>query len=174
MTEKISIVVPHVGTTEGRGWVCDKRTGKHQRSLVGLTVNHGLGYARNTGIDYATGDYITFVDSDDFIDEAMISNMVSSIKEHHADTCYCSLKRYSNEKKIVVLENPIKAGVFDSPSIIRQIIGNEPEEKGDVSKEMSVCASLFSLELIKSNNIRFCSEREYIYEALLIDLSKLP
>lgn len=56
-----------------------------QFKIIPLKKNQGVSHARNTGISYATGDYLFFIDSDDFIDKEAISKMVKIAVENDAD-----------------------------------------------------------------------------------------
>ena len=51
--------------------------------------NAGLGMARNTGLEYATGKYVAFIDSDDYTDVNMIQKLHNALEEYNSDTSYC-------------------------------------------------------------------------------------
>ena len=79
---------------------------KDNRIKVIHKANAGVGEARNSGLDVATGDYIGFVDSDDFIDENFYEKMLNSIIENNADLCMCGYKYiYDNGEKIYIEKN---------------------------------------------------------------------
>lgn len=68
--------------------ICDEWAAKDSRIKVIHKKNGGLGYARNTGIENATGEYICFVDSDDYIapdtiEKAYKSGLIMSLEEYH-------------------------------------------------------------------------------------------
>ena len=70
--------------------------------------NDGPSAARNTGINNATGDYITFVDADDIIDQTMISRLVTEINLNHADIAICGLNQFTikNNKRKEIVDYP--------------------------------------------------------------------
>lgn len=64
------------GATDNSGKICDRYAEKDDRVRVIHKENAGVSAARNTGIDYASGEYIMFIDSDDYIDKPMLEDMI--------------------------------------------------------------------------------------------------
>ena len=60
---------------------------------------HGPSCARNCGLDFAKGDFISFCDSDDYMQESMIEKMLNRITEDNSDVVYCTYKRIYNTKE---------------------------------------------------------------------------
>lgn len=74
--------------------ICDKWAQTDSRiSVIHKDVNEGIGLARNTGLTIAEGDYITFVDSDDYLDKDAYRRLVENAVETGADIVYMSCKR---------------------------------------------------------------------------------
>ena len=65
--------------------MCDAWAEKDSRIRVIDKKNGGVASARNVGLDNAVGQYISFVDSDDWIDSTMIAELVSCAAEYHTD-----------------------------------------------------------------------------------------
>ena len=80
------------GATDSSGEICEKYAAKDDRIRVIYRENGGLSAARNTGIAQATGDYISFVDGDDWIDQDMYKTMVGLVQKHCADLIACRYK----------------------------------------------------------------------------------
>ena len=65
--------------------MCDEYAKQDSRIIVIHKKNGGLGYARNSGMKVATGEYVAFVDSDDYVDLDMFESMYNSAKKYDAD-----------------------------------------------------------------------------------------
>lgn len=88
----LEIILIDDGSTDDSGRLADDFAKTDQRIKVIHQKNLGLSAARNTGLKHATGDYITFVDSDDQIDPKMIQAMLDALRESSADIAACSFK----------------------------------------------------------------------------------
>ena len=69
------------GSTDSSGKICDIYASKDNRIVVRHKKNQGVSTTRNLGIDIAKGEYITFIDSDDWIEKDYLEKMYSKIKE---------------------------------------------------------------------------------------------
>ena len=87
----LEIILVDDGATDKSGVLCDILAEKDTRIKVIHKKNGGLSDARNAGIDVATGTYIGFVDSDDWIDEDMFSKLINSSKKFDADISFCAV-----------------------------------------------------------------------------------
>ena len=84
----IEIILVDDGSTDSSSMLCDKWATEDARIKVIHQTNGGLSAARNAGLDIATGDYICFVDSDDFVMEDYVKCMVDAIEETDADVAF--------------------------------------------------------------------------------------
>ena len=71
--------------------MCDAWANKDSRIQVIHKPNGGLSSARNAGLDVATGEFIAFVDSDDYVEPDYIAAMINATEEKHADLAMCSV-----------------------------------------------------------------------------------
>lgn len=83
----IEILLIDDGSSDGSSAICDEWAKKDQRIHVFHTENHGVSHARNVGLEQARGDYIGFVDSDDWIDPDMYEIMMKKIVAAQAEIC---------------------------------------------------------------------------------------
>lgn len=90
--EHLEIVLVDDGSTDLSGLLCDKIKKLDARIQVIHKENGGLSSARNAGIDYAHGDFLFFVDSDDWIDPDTLELLVRIAECEHADIVECSYR----------------------------------------------------------------------------------
>lgn len=82
------------GSTDKSGKICDEYAQKDNRVRVFHKENGGVSAARNKGINEAKGDYLSFIDSDDWIVPCMYEKMLQKICENNADVCICDINMY--------------------------------------------------------------------------------
>ena len=90
---KLEIILVDDGSTDDSGKICDLYAQKDGRIKVIHKKNGGLSSARNAGLDIATGDYISFIDSDDYISNNMYQLMISAAEHENADIVQCGAVR---------------------------------------------------------------------------------
>lgn len=95
--DNIEIILVDDGSTDNCGKICDEFAGQDNRIKVIHKQNGGLSDARNVGIDIATGDYITFIDSDDYIMPDMIGILINIIVNSNADIAQCEFIRSKSD-----------------------------------------------------------------------------
>ena len=83
--DKLEIILVDDGSTDNSGRICDEYREKDQRIIVIHKENGGLSEARNFGIEKSSGEYISFVDSDDWIPEDSVAIMYCKMKEYNAE-----------------------------------------------------------------------------------------
>lgn len=102
--EDIEIILINDASTDKSREIAQKYVNSDKRiKLFDLKERHGQGYARNIGIENATGEYIGFVDSDDFVEKIMFESLYDSAKSNDTDISMCQAKEYDdiNEKNIL-------------------------------------------------------------------------
>lgn len=102
----LEVILVDDGSTDGSGAVCDAYQ-KDERVHVIHKQNGGLGAARNSGIDQASGEYLLFVDSDDALFEHCIEDLVNGMLTHEADAAVCGFTYYDG-KDLKQTVNPVK------------------------------------------------------------------
>lgn len=86
------------GSPDQCGMICDAYAAGDSRVKVIHQNNKGLSGARNTGIDQMKGDYVTFIDSDDYIHPEMLERFWRAAREQDADVCVCQFVRVTEDK----------------------------------------------------------------------------
>lgn len=69
--------------------MCDDFAAQDSRIKVVHKKNGGLGYARNSGLDVATGEYVAFLDSDDFVELDAYEHLYNAAKKTKCRCCFC-------------------------------------------------------------------------------------
>ncbi len=147
--KNIEIVCVNDGSTDESARVLDEYAKKDGRIKVVNKPNGGLPSARNAGLNHATGEYVGFVDSDDYVDKTMFKKMYAKAKKANADIVVCGghpfpnedqahnwLKKILSPRNVVYKSNALKS-LFDEP-------GAQP----------FLWRNLVRRELIESNNLR--------------------
>jgi glycosyltransferase involved in cell wall biosynthesis len=87
----IEVILVDDGSPDNCGKICDEYASKHDDAKVIHQKNAGLSAARNAGIDASTGDYLWFIDSDDFINDESIG-IIKAIEQNDADIYFFGTK----------------------------------------------------------------------------------
>lgn len=120
----LEIILVDDGATDSSGLICDSYACKDARIKVIHKINGGLSDARNAGLDLAHGEYIAFVDSDDYIEPDMIIKLYEACKNQKADIAVCGRKQVWDDgkySKMFCVENTI---VYTSKQAIEQVLLN--------------------------------------------------
>lgn len=139
-------------STDNSGNICDKYSQKHSFIKTFHKKNSGLSDARNLGIEKAEGDYIIFVDSDDYIKENILKEFANTLKNNDVEILITRLA-YKFENNIVETDKNIsmyinlKKGKYNAKKwIIKKSADTWPAQKYIVSKKF-----------IDKNHLRFKS-----------------
>lgn len=120
----LDIILVDDGSTDRSGVICDEYAEKDRRVKVIHQDNAGLSEARNSGIDNARGDYILFVDSDDWIEKDACKKALSISVEQGADVvCFGFMEFFVSGEKIE--RKPEYTGVIDKSVMMYQLIVND-------------------------------------------------
>lgn len=108
--ENLEIILVDDGATDGCAEICDEYKLKDGRIKVIHKTNGGLADARNTGLKQATGEYISFIDSDDYIYPTFYEELYNIMKKYNSDISECEFMRINvdnieNCKNIIDAEN---------------------------------------------------------------------
>ena len=149
--ENIEIILVNDGSTDSCAEIIESYANKDNRIKVIHKKNGGQSSARNMGLDIAKGEYIGFVDSDDWLHYDMYENMYKSIKNANSDMCVCGREEYSEDGKLGY-QNKLIDEIIDLDKYdIKDYISNKLFYKHTVV----VWNKIYKREIIKNNMIRF-------------------
>lgn len=104
--ENFELILVNDGSSDSSGTICEQYARLDERIKVINKVNGGASYARNIGIQNALGEYITFVDSDDYAKENMLECLIKPVLQNNADISICGFETrdFDSDKLINVFK----------------------------------------------------------------------
>ena len=140
------------GSTDSSGKICDQYAKKDRRVKVIHKENGGAPTARNAAIDQATGEYMYFIDSDDWIEKDYLEKMYQLAKKYHADLVVTGfLMEYYQNGKFVTYSTSCKDAIYKSQSDFRK----NAYKYFNNSLLSLAWNKLMRREIIAKNNLRF-------------------
>lgn len=168
----LEIILVDDESPDGAGAICDEYKRMYSNIKVIHKKNEGLGEARNSGLQIACGEYVTFLDSDDFIKKDYYESLIKEIIKQEADICYAGgIINVKNKKEQVIdyfIEQKLYTSKEEIVKLAPRIIG--PNFKNNDELPGSSCLAIYSRRFLKDNKIKFVSERELISEDIWFNL----
>ena len=147
----LEIILVDDGSTDDSPGICDDYAEKDPRIRVVHQKNGGLCRAWNAGVDISTGEYLVFVDSDDWIESGMLKSFTAELKDGYEGQIICcnALEEHSDGRTIRV-SHAAPPGEYTGKELLvnikRRILGNSRR-----TVHFSRCLRLVPTELIKKN-----------------------
>lgn len=169
----IEIILVDDGSKDKSSSICDAYSSKYSNVHVVHKKNGGLGFARNTGIDNCHGEYLLFIDSDDYVANNYVEKMFDNLVKTQSDACMCGYTTFDGNVKNEI-KNGLAGNIFSNSEITSKIIPMMcGRDKHGISVQMSSCMVMYKYSIINENKIKFFSEREFISEDLLFNINYL-
>lgn len=162
----IEILLVDDGSTDGTGAVCDRLAETDSRIRVFHKENGGASTARNLGLQKATGQYVMFMDPDDWLDTDTFATLVPLIELHRPDVIRFSYIREFGHTSVIKKNTFVKEGLSegkDFRKVYRQtlgLVGEELAHPENMNFLASVCFSLYNKEVIDKNGLQFYDVRK--------------
>ena len=123
----IEVILVDDGSPDGCGAICDAYAKSDSRVCVIHQKNGGLSCARNTGIAHARGEYLCFVDSDDYVAPDYCETLYAMLKDSDCDFSVCGVCRFQDG----VQPNPVSSQeqncVIDNVDFLRMHLEKKSE-----------------------------------------------
>ena len=139
------------GSTDNSGMICDEYAAKDSRIRVFHKENGGVSSARNFGLAQASGEYIGWVDSDDWIEPNMYELLLCAIEREKADIAYCN---FQSTYTVFTMPSQTNDKVFFLKKYLNVHVN-------------SLCNTLISHKLYTQNNIKFIDSDNYGEDLLI-------
>lgn len=151
----IEIILVNDGSTDNSLSICSNYQKIDSRIKLINQENQGVSFARNKGIDESTGDYIMFIDSDDYIEKNMIEDMVAKITKDDIDLVISGIKMNYIRKGQVVGEEKyqLKDKMYSIEEMLNDILIDI-----DLICICGPCCKLYKTEILKNSKIKFTNE----------------
>ena len=170
--KEIEIILVDDGSLDRSGEIAESYARQDARIRVIHQGNAGLGPARNTGIQAATGEYIGFVDSDDWIGPEMYERLYETASREDVDIVVGGHCDVTNNVVTVVKQHPLAGMVVKDREKILQIrknlYGHGLDDKTSESFPMSVWKSIYRKSMVEMKRLRF---REILSEDTIFNLA---
>jgi len=166
----IEIILVNDGSLDNCPQICEEWSKKDNRIKVIHKNNEGLGLARNTGMLLATGEFIAFVDSDDYVELNMYEKLYATSITYNADIVYCGYKQGLPNGSYIDKSDYYKKTIFDNKIEIENLSIKYFYPLDGRIMMMSVWHSIYKREVIKTE---FYSERDVVSEDLHFQLSAI-
>lgn len=143
--QNLEILLVDDGSTDGTGELCDRLGAEDERIRVFHKENGGSSSARNLGLLYAAGEYIGFVDSDDYIEPDMYEQLLSAMKEYSVGAAQIGRDEIDEQGNRLpnICEPPLQPEIWESRDFLRELLLH----KGDCS----FCTKLIRRELFQED-----------------------
>ncbi|MCR0206926.1 glycosyltransferase family 2 protein [[Clostridium] innocuum] len=147
----IEIILVNDGSTDSSGAICNKYRSIDNRIVVLNKTNGGLSSARNMGIEYCTGKFITFIDSDDTVSENILEKLYYNLINNNCDISVCNV-----------------IDIYDDGSMLKnefnfhEVVSNQEAIRLELESRLTngyAVAKLFKIELFDS--IKFPKNKLY-------------
>lgn len=149
------------GSTDDSGVICDEYSKKDSRIKVVHKVNTGVSDTRNIGLDLANGDYIIFLDSDDYwIDNQILATFVENILKFNLDIIRAGFCEINDEDEII--QNDFDLG---NPMMEKQVMPYLQYMETCVCRNYLTCVFMISKKAL--GTLRFNTERIFMEDAEL-------
>ena len=137
--KNLEVILVNDGSTDNSGKICDELSREDSRIKVYHKDNGGLSDARNYGVAKANGEYVGFVDSDDYIDQYMYENLYKAIRKYNTQIAECGITRvYKNNKLRPHYDGEEYSLVVDREGYLKEYLENRKVYGAAVCKLLSI------------------------------------
>ena len=137
----IEVILVDDGSNDGCPIICDKFERKDARVKVVHKPNGGLSSARNAGLEQMKGEYITFIDSDDWVEVNFVERMVEAISKSKVDVVQCGYCK-KNDDNVVYVSTLTNEIVYGKDKILKSFFVTQ-------NYQTMACMKLYKSEIFR-------------------------
>lgn len=145
--ENTEIILIDDGSTDSSGKICDEYQNNNKNIFSFHKNNGGVSSARNEGIKRSNGEYIIFVDADDYLAKDFIEYMINLMSITKADMCISKNCFMSNEEQQIVEDNIVKLNNINATKLLMSPM-----------VQVGCWNKIYKKDLLNNNNIRFSED----------------
>ena len=165
----LELIIINDGSPDSSHLIIDEFVKKDLRIKVVNQKNSGLSLARNAGVKYSTGEFIMFVDSDDWVDLNLVENLINHYLGN--DIVLCSyMRQYDSVKipRVLDLEGQMEGSSFQLRLL--GLRGVELKDPSQIDSLSTAWGKLYKTIIIKEKHIKFLSTKKIGTEDLLFNI----
>ena len=173
--DSMELILVDDGSPDRCGEIADRYAEMYSNVQVIHQENKGLGPARNRGMAAATGEYIGFVDSDDWVKPEMYQRLYEAAIRNNADIVVSGRCDMESGQVIAVKAHPMAGQILASNEEICQVrhnlFGYTPGDWATTAFPVSVCMSIYRRSIVEKNKLQFM---EILSEDTVFNLEAYP
>lgn len=153
--KNIELIIINDGSIDNTDNIVNNLKIKDERIRYYRTLNKGVSSARNTGLSYAKGEFVSFIDSDDYYELNMLEILVNALYKYNADLVSCSYERV-RKVKVIPETTYFEKGYYNKEKLMSEIYPSIISDKSlSYTVPLNIVTKLFKNRIIKKNNIQF-------------------
>ena len=164
----LEVIVINDGSTDNSGKICDEYAEGDRRVRVFHKENAGVSAARNAGIEAASGDYLAFADSDDYLELDMYEKLYAACKENNADMAVCNYNLVYDNRSIAKYSKMRN----ETANVHADVYGYFCKYCACPKPNNYIWTRLYKTEIIKKSGVRF--ENYKLGDDTLFNFKLLP
>jgi len=175
--KNIEIICIDDGSSDNSCDIIEQKQKDYSNIKLIRQENSGVCAARNRGIDEAAGEYIAFVDSDDYVELDMYENMIRQMEDEESDIVFCEIVRFWPNGKIQYTQETSFTKLVENPKDIKYFLySTTSRTEGNTlyTEDIhgSICRSVFKKEIIEKQqlklhtNLKFAEDQIFMLEYL--------
>jgi len=152
--QNLEVILLDDGSTDDSGKIIDEYAKKYKIMKPIHQKHQGVASARENGVAAVSGEWVSFIDPDDYVEKTFIEELLQAVTKKDADIASCGLKSFSDDANCILKKSP------EWPKV--DMTGKEMVNETMKRKYPAYLPlSIFKTELFKKSNLKFLIGREY-------------